>query len=274
MAFYAFGIEPYWLQVTMVDVPVANLPKDLEGFTIVQIGDLHLGLAPGEDNLPRAIALANAQSPDLVVLTGDYVDAAAYQRVAEFAEQGTTRMAKLDARYGVYAILGNHDLLTGEQVIVDYLQSAGIKVLRDARQPLKIGNSTLWLLGVEDAGVDVCTSWADLQARYRPHADKMRELLDDIPPQDIRVLLTHNPDFSEIPLDARLDLTIAGHTHGGYIRLPVIGALIRSSCFGNRLTSRLVQGSHGRVYIDQGLGGVSLRFGDRPEISVLRLVSE
>ena len=111
--------------------------------------------------LRHAITKANAESPDLIVLAGDYVDAASHARVAELSTSAANALACLRARYGVYAIAGNHDHLSGEDVIVENLQKAGIPVLRDAKQRVQTGNATLWLIGVEDGGIDVCHTWAD-----------------------------------------------------------------------------------------------------------------
>lgn len=272
MLLYAAFIEPSWLAVMRVDVPVRGLPLALEGLTLVHISDPHVGVGPGAAVLRRAVDLANRESPDLVLLTGDFLDSHASPEVA--GEILVGELARLQATEGVYAVLGNHDMSIGKARITTLLESAGVTVLATEHHSVTVGGATVWLLGVEDAGVNFCRDFAMFESAARPQAEALAGWLDAIPSSDVRLLLVHHPDFAMMLPPGRLDLVLAGHTHGGYVRLPFVGAPLTPSCFGQTLLAGPVKVDETLVYVSRGLGGVRLRFNARPEIAVLRLVAE
>lgn len=264
---YAFAIEPYSVEVVQVEVQLRGLPASLDGLTILHLSDPHLGLRPGVANLARAVEIAREVSPDLVLLTGDFVSS----QPADL-DRGLEALSSLRARYGVFAILGNHDVRTDAAWVAANLSRSGIRVLRDERVPLEVNGTRLWLVGMEDTGY-VSRSLDRFRARWERKVGVLSRILEGIPEDEARLLVVHNPDFSEILPDGRVDLVLAGHTHGGQVRLPLLGALWIPSAFGQRFAGGLVKGERTTVYVTRGLGTITLpvRFLCRPEITVLRL---
>lgn len=264
---YATLVEPHWIQVTRLDVPLSGLPEVLDGFTIVQLSDLHLGPFVSAETVRRSVEIANDLGADLIVLTGDFV-----YRSASYSAACARELASLQAPYGVYAVLGNHDNWTDADQVADDLAGSGIVVLRNERRALKVGDIYLWLLGIEDTGY-TGGFFGDFQAMWQKARDALALLLRGIPADEPRLLLVHNPDFTEMLPEGRIDLALCGHTHGGQVRLPFIGAPVVPSCFGQKYAGGLVQGPSTLVYVNRGIGLTVLpvRFNCRPEVTRLRL---
>ncbi|NET56154.1 MAG: metallophosphoesterase [Symploca sp. SIO2E6] len=192
------------LCVEQVKVAIANLPTELQGTKLVQLSDLHYdGWRLSEKMLAQAIAATNQAEPDLIVLTGDYVtdNPAPIDQLAQ-------RLKYLQSRFGIYAILGNHDLYYhySKVRVIDALTSIGIKVLwNEVAYPLGQG---LPLVGLADL----------FSPEFNP-APTMNQLTPHTP----RIVLAHNPDTAELLQQWRVDLQLSGHTHGGQIIIPGFG---------------------------------------------------
>ena len=272
--FYATRLEPGWLELERLTVTLPTFPPALAGLTIAQLSDIHLGAAVELELLRRVVALINAAAPDLVVLTGDFVTGQ-----AKYSLAAAEALAALKSRYGSYAVLGNHDVWTDADFIAAQLEQVGITVLRDARTRLEIDGAPLWLVGIEDRGYTSMSRWggsgdfATFRRQWQSAHVALRDLLSAIPPSEPRVLLVHNPDFTEMLPPARVDLVLSGHTHGGQVRIPLVGAPMVPSCFGQKFVGGLVQGTHTQVYVSRGVGMISpaVRFNCRPEVTVLRV---
>lgn len=264
---YAALVEPHWLTLERVDVPLANLPARLDGFTIAQLSDLHRGPTVPQEDVAQAVNVTLRQEADLIVLTGDYVYGSARHSAACARE-----LVSLQAPHGVYAVLGNHDIWTDADQVADNLARAGIVVLRDERQALEVGNSRFWLLGIEDTGY-TGGFFSDFRAMWQRARQALATLLEGIPADEPRLLLVHNPDFAEMLPEGRIDLALCGHTHGGQVRLPLIGAPMIPSCFGQKYAGGLVQGPSTLVYVNRGVGLIApaVRFNCRPEVTLLTL---
>jgi len=194
------------LTIERVQVPIADLPKSLKGLQLVQLSDFHFdGLRLSEKLLKQAIATSNAIQPDLVLLTGDFItdDPGTIHPLA-------SRLAQLQSRYGVYAVLGNHDNIyrRSRPEITHALSAAGIHVL---------WNQIAYPLGSDLALVGLADLWS---SEFDP-APVIAQLGDRIP----RIVLAHNPDTADRLQNWRVDLQLSGHTHGGQINLPLIGNL-------------------------------------------------
>jgi predicted MPP superfamily phosphohydrolase len=268
---YVTQVEPNWIEVTRVDVALSGLPGALDGFTIAQLSDFHLGPHVSTEDVRRSVEIANDLGADLILLTGDFVYGS-----AGYSADCAHELASLQARHGVYAVLGNHDIWTQADQVAANLAGAGIVVLRNERQTLKVENNRLWLLGVEDTGHTAGFFggfWGDFRAMWQETGDALAALLEGIPANEVRLLLVHNPDFTEMLPQGRIDLTLCGHTHGGQVRLPFIGAPAVPSCFGQKYARGLVQGPSTLVYVNRGIGLIDppLRFNCRPEVTVLQL---
>ena len=192
------------LSTEKLTVKIPNLPLSLAGLKLVQMSDFHYdnGLL-SEKMLTEAIAVSNAAKPDLVILTGDYVNT-----IAKPIHQLALRLKNLESRYGVYAILGNHDIYypTSKSEITNALTNVGINVLWN-QIAYPVGEK-LPLVGL-----------ADFYAKeFNPEA--IMNKLDSTTP---RIVLSHHPDTAEILKKWRVDLQLSGHSHGGQIVIPGLG---------------------------------------------------
>lgn len=211
---YGSFLEPQMLVVTK---RTADLPLR-EPLTIVAMGDFHVGPYKGRSSIERAVRAANAQLPDLIFLTGDYI-------LGDDADlSALNALGELQASLGVFAVLGNHDVghlrnpvsknmrikQDRSQEIRDHLTGLGIRVLVDENTQVSSGQSTIAIAGINDL-------WT--------RAEDLEAALDGIPAGMPTILLSHNPGIILDERSRAADLIISGHTHGGQIRLPYIGAL-------------------------------------------------
>ena len=255
LAGYARWVEPYRLVVEQQEVTAPGLPAGWDGLRIVQLSDLHLGPWISLDYLNRALALANAQSPDLIVLTGDYV-----RKSPRYISPIYAAMAQLRAPLGVYGVLGNHDQWEDNDLrhTREAMRRAGIGELTNRGVALERGGDKLWLGGV----ADVLTGHPDLG-----------EAMVGAPEGATAILLSHNPDFIDKVHDPRVKLMLSGHTHGGQVNLPWAGPLVVPSIHGKKYAGGLVQAGATQVYVTRGVGMAVLpvRLRCRPEVTVLTL---
>ena len=259
-AAYARWIEPEWIRVEQVDLPVAHLPPAWNGLRVGLIADLHHSprVVP-LDYLDRAIGRLQSLRTDLVAVAGDFVntsDPAAGERVAGLFDQ-------LVPPLGVFACLGNHDYgivrpTPGARrlAVADRLREHGVRVLCNEAVRLRRAGEDLWITGVDDF-------WAD---RSRPET-----ALAGVPPDAARLILCHNPDAADAVEAAGGGSILAGHAHGGQVRLPWIGPLVLPVRHRDR-----AEGLHrvGRswLYVNRGIGWlIRVRLNCRPELSVLTL---
>ena len=264
---YVTLVTPVALRRTRIDAPIAQLSPALEGYTIAVLSDLHYGgtIAPAR-LLAHAALLANDSSPDLIVLLGDYALSHSHfhtmsRWLYEWAlPRMTATLRTLRARDGVIAILGNHDYDHDATKVVAWLRSSGARVLVNECVVIERGDARLGIGGVDD--------WT--HGRIDP-AGGCASLAPDIP----RVVLSHNPDgVLELARNARADLVIAGHTHGGQIVLPGFGAPARhcTVCDAHS-ASGWVARSPVPLYVTTGVGVVlPLRVNCPAEVLVIRLV--
>lgn len=254
MGYTIYG-EPGWLDLTHVAVPIRNLPAALHGLTIAQLSDLHSGAMVSPAHIANAIALTTDQSPDLIVLTGDYVT-----QGADYIARSADALATLQAPLGTYAVLGNHDHSSGApDRIMRVLESAGMVVLRNDHRRITVGTSAIWLAGVDDA----LKSHADIARAFR-----------DAPEHDLRLLLAHEPDIADVAAGYGVHLQLSGHSHGGQIRLPLVGPIsLPELAQRYPIGLQRVVGSTTWVYTNRGVGVTNLpvRFNCRPEVTILQL---
>jgi len=251
---YSALIEPQWLSIERVQVPLARLPRELDGLTIAQLSDLHHGPYIGDEEIRVAVEAVNRLQPDMIVLTGDYVTREV-DRIGDCARV----LGGLQSRRGVWAVLGNHDHWTDAATITRALAANSIQVLINEAAPIDHNGRRLWLAGVDDVWQQSC----DLDRAMR-----------GIAPEEVTVLLAHEPDFADEAARYPIDLQLSGHSHGGQVRLPFYGALILPH-LGRKYPMGLAQAGGLRVYTNRGLGVVSppVRFNCRPEVTLLTLRS-
>jgi predicted MPP superfamily phosphohydrolase len=242
--------------VRHVDVPIEGLPPALEGFSIVQVTDLHVGPTIRRDFVQAVVDTANGLEPDLMVVTGDMVDG----RVAAL-RQHTEPLGALRSRHGVFAVTGNHEYYSGAHEWMAEFQRLGWRMLVNEHVLVQHGEARLLLAGVTDYSAHQFLS---------NHLSDPKRALRDAPADALpRVLLAHQPRSAPAAAEAGFDLQLSGHTHGGqflpwnlFVRLqqPFTAGLHR----------------HGRlwVYTSRGAGywGPPKRLGAPSEITRLRLV--
>ncbi len=245
--------EPYLLTTERLTLILPRLPAALDGLRIVQLSDIHHSPFTGREQVERAVALANSLDADIIALTGDYVS---HER--EYAAPCAEMMGRLRARYGVYAILGNHDHWTDAPLITDLFRAEGIRVLINEGFRFVVGNSSFWLAGVDDTMVGL---------------EDLPRALAGSHPDEMKLLLAHNPVILRRAARAGVDLVLSGHTHGGQVTLrPEKSASGRPR---RRILRGLAQRGATQIYVSRGLGTVvlPLRYGSPPEVSVLELRS-
>lgn len=274
-ATYTTQIEPRWIEVVRMKVKLAGLSASLDGFTIAQLSDLHLGPYVRVEQTRKAVALTNGLSPDLIVLTGDYVYGS-----ADYSKACAQELAALKAPYGVYAVLGNHDHWIDADIVTDNLREVGITVLDNDHQPIQVGEARLWLIGIDTRGITASGGWisslsrSDLRALWQKEYDSLQAILEALPAKEKRILLAHNPDFVEtMPLEP-IDLILSGHTHGGQVRLPILGTPLLPSAYGQKYAQGLVRSDRTPIYVNRGIGLIPppVRFLCRPEVTLIRLL--
>jgi hypothetical protein len=253
---YAWRVEPDWLRVEQLDIPITGLPAGLEGVRIAQISDLHAGPDLPPERLNGAVQTVAAMEPDLLVITGDWVT---YD--ADDAFPAAEVVARCSPPGGTYSILGNHDHWTRAERVAEAIQSAGHMLLRNSHTPISFGEETLWLAGLDD----IWEQQQDLDAA-----------LAGIPDSAPIVLLVHEPDYADtVAADGRVALQLSGHSHGGQVRLPALGSPVAPH-LGNKYISGLYWVRNRMwVYTNRGLGTIppTVRFNCRPEITLITLRS-
>lgn len=239
-------------EISETDIWLQRLSPWHEGLKIAHLTDIHHSLFTSLEDVQRAVHLSNRLRPDVVALTGDYVTLS-----PSYIWPVARALGKLRARLGVFAVLGNHDFQVDPQQITRALRAQHIRVLRNAHHALRAHSATLWLVGVDDLG------WG---------SDDFSTALRSIPVRDPKILLCHNPLGIRRAAQHGIDLMLSGHTHGGQVRLPVVGSLYRS-----KLGERFVEGwnrlAGTQIYVSRGIGKVlvPIRVGCPPEIACLRL---
>lgn len=260
---YAYHVEPTWLEVNNITIPVRGLPPAFQGLRIAQLTDFHCGKQIPRDYLEKALKRTLEEQPDLIVLTGDFVHKG-YRHVETVAKL----FRNVTAPLGVFAVLGNHDFSVRNalgirrhrglhQAIADALSKNGVIVLRNETVRLTRNGESLLVAGIDD----LWSKEADADAA-----------LNEQCPETPRVILAHNPQSIELFENHRADLILSGHTHGGQVDWPGLGRVLLGKN-GKRWSAGLYQHNGRHMYVNKGVGfGWRFRFGVRPEVAVFTLV--
>lgn len=250
---YARLLEPRWFDVEQVSLLLPRLPRSLDGFTVAHLSDLHVGPYLGPEELAHAIEMVQGLSPQLVVISGDFVS-----RGDEWMREELLRpLADLDAPAGVFAVLGNHDHWTDPIWVAATAQRMGITVLSNSARNLSDAGNGLWLVGLDDIWIG---------------AGDLDRGLAGVPDSSCRLLIVHEPDFADKSSRRSIDLQLSGHSHGGQVRLPLIGAPLLP-LWARKYPIGLQRVQDTWVYTNRGLGVVDppVRLNCRPEITLLTL---
>jgi hypothetical protein len=285
---YGFAAERLDYHLRRVDIPTANLPPALDGMKIVQLSDIHLSGYMSRADVRRAVEMANAERADLAVVTGDFITGAA-DPLADCIEE----ISQLRAPLGVFGCNGNHEIYArAEDAAQSLFAQAGMKLLRHENAQLAFRGAQLNLLGV------------DYQRERTPSGHRL-QMLPDLAPLVRRdmpnILLSHNPNTFNRAAELGIELSLAGHTHGGQIQVEILdhrlsparfitdyiaGAYFRPlsmpapniRALKDSETNEAPGSSHAQpplsvLYVNRGLGtvGAPVRLGVPPEITLITL---
>lgn len=252
---YSYGWERHWIETTEVTITLPKLPDAFRGTKLVHFSDLHLGHFSEPKDVQHVVDLIMSKKPDMICFTGDLVDES-----TRYLSAVLPILGQLEATLGKYAVLGNHDYRARQQqVIRDTLSSAGFEVLDNRHVRVDRQGSSLHMAGVDDVLFGV---------------PDLARALGDIPTDEAVILLAHEPDFADETAAYPVGLQLSGHSHGGQVRLPLIGAILTP-----KLSQKYVQGLYKvkdtslQVYTSRGLGTTILpiRLFCRPEVTVITL---
>lgn len=258
---YTLGIEPHWLELVERDLPIEHLPPALDGRTLAQITDVHVGPQVSDDYLVESFARVRAFSPDIVVFTGDFISYRVARGDSQFSQLRDVLTHMPRGRLGTVGVLGNHDYGRGWQEVqvaenvAREAERAGIQILR---------NDVANIAGLDVIGVD------DLWSRYASAQTALGRR-----GSNAALALCHNPDGLDV-----LDWTgyrgwvLAGHTHGGQCKPPFLPAPLLP-VKNRRYSSGVITVNDDRqLYISRGVGHlIQARFNVRPEITIFTLRS-
>lgn len=245
------GLGP---QIYEVDIPIDNLPEQLDGFRIVQITDLHLGPLIDKQYTEKVVEMANDLKPDLVALTGDFVDGDVVQ-----LQPSIVPLAQLKSTHGSFFVTGNHEYYWGAEEWIKEFRFLGIKVLLNEHNIISHNQHQIVLAGVTDHSA----------ARILPkHKSSPNLALVGAPPSLLRILLAHQPASYKLAEKAGFDLQLSGHTHGGqFFPWSLAVKIFQPYYKGLNRHNRMW------IYVSRGTGfwGPPIRFGVPSEITLIRL---
>lgn len=254
--FYASKVEPLNVEVTYVPLVLPRLSPKFDGYRIVQISDIHMDGWMTSERLSKMMKLVNEQRPKLITVTGDFVTAEARREYREFVDA----LSILEASDGTVAVLGNHDYIADQNLVRRIIRDSGIVELSNDFFTLHRGEDVLHVAGVDDF--------------YQRRA-RLDLILGRLPEAGAAILLAHEPDFAEVSAaTGRFDLQLSGHSHGGQVRLPLVGAVMRPRV-GRIYPNGLYDVDGMLQYTNRGLGMLKphLRINCRPEITVFTLLA-
>lgn len=252
---YAWLWEPRRLEVKQVPLELPGFPQAFDGLRVVQFSDAHLGFHTGLKEMEKLAETIQEQTPDLICFTGDMVE-----REAEPMRECIPVLASMQAKYGKFAVLGNHDYRGRQQKQVEAMfKEAGFTLLRNSHAVIKQGNEQIAVTGLDDA----------LTSQPNP-----LQAIEGLDPDTWKLLLMHEPDYADMAEPFGFGLQLSGHSHGGQVRFPWIGAVTTP-----RGSRKYIQGLYyaGKarmpVYVNRGFGMTQLpiRFLCRPELTVFEL---
>ncbi len=232
-----------------------NLPPAFDGLTIAQVSDIHAGPFISEKNIREIFEIVNSLTPDLIVLTGDFVDSSDVEIPAIYRTVGV-----LKADLGVYGCLGNHDHYATSEKVNAALRERNVTMLNNANRIFQIGRDKLVLAGIDDAG-----------SGFAHHSD-FHKAAAGLSQDDFKILLSHRPAIFPLARRFGFDLTLSGHTHGGQIGINLLGVEINPIAMLQKYDKGLFEEGGKKLYVNVGVGmaGVPIRLVPR-EISLFTL---
>ena len=266
-ASYALAAGRFRYQVSKVDVPIANLPKALDGMKIVQLSDIHAGEFMPREEVHRAVGMANELNADLAVITGDFISGH-----NDPLEECIAELGNLRAPLGTWGCNGNHEIYANaEDTAQQLFWRHGMRLLRQESVQIEHRGAKFNLIGV-DYQRDNMTS-----GPRGPMLKDAEHLINDGMPN---ILLSHNPNSFRRAAELGIELSLAGHTHGGQVKFEIVDHVITPARLITEFVAGLyhlpMNGPSGKaaaLYVNRGLGtlGIPVRLGVPPEITLLTL---
>jgi predicted MPP superfamily phosphohydrolase len=254
---YTWRIEPHWLQLTYPALPIAGLPRELEGRTLAQLSDLHIGPKVDDDYIIESFRRVQQLAPDFVVFTGDWIT---YRSPSQFEQLRRVLRHTPHGRLATVGILGNHDyglawrMADVAEEVSTVVRAAGVTVLR---------NQALTVAGLQFLGLD------DLWGLHFDPTDLLAQKGRD----PSTLVLCHNPDAADRPVwSGYQGWILAGHTHGGQCKPPFLPPPLLPVLNKRYTAGEIELSENRRMYISRGVGHLlRVRFNVRPEIPVFQL---
>jgi len=256
MALYARFVHPYRPRVNYMMVQLPRAHRHLDGLTIAYVSDTHVGPHFTADDLDPIVELLHRTQPELVLFGGDYISES--PRFLEYVQEPLRQMAAV-SQHGAYGVLGNHDLSNIRARVVDVLEDAGITVLQNDAVQLQTSRGPLWIVGIDEA----LLGKPDLDRAFAP-----------VPADAPAIALWHEPDPARRVEPYGPFLLLCGHTHGGQVRLPIIGPL-SLPLMGRKYVSGRYEIGDMTMLISNGIGMYRppVRFNCPPEVLLIRLIA-
>jgi predicted MPP superfamily phosphohydrolase len=240
------------LSLERVEIRLKRLPRKLDGFRIVHLSDIHHSPQTHLDHIERVVKVSNRLKPDVFMLTGDYVS-----HETEYIAPVAAALGKLEAEHGIYGCLGNHDHWTDPELVTHLFRGEGINMLINEGVRFEARGASFWLAGVDDYMAGKTDVAASLRGSF---------------PDEMKLLLAHNPVIFREAAGYGVDLTLSGHTHGGQIKFRDEDKRILPT---RKLRAGLYERRGSQIYVTRGIGTVvvPMRYQCPPEITLLELRS-
>jgi uncharacterized protein len=253
------------MQVRRQPIRLTSLPRGFHGFRIAQLSDIHIGPFMSEAQIRKYAEMCNELKPDLIALTGDFVT-----WDADTAPAVVNALSGLKARFGVWGSLGNHDAWAGaEEMLTELFARCGVRILRQERSAIKAGNDSFNLIGID------FTNSRRMSVEGAHLSSYTLEGVENLMiPGAANILMSHNPDSFPRAAELGIDLSLAGHTHGGQLALEFISPEIAPSRLVTPFVAGWFQKPGGQLYVNRGIGTIAapMRVGAPPEITVYELL--
>lgn len=251
---YSFKMERFWYQIKEIRLKINNLPKAFKGWKIVQFSDIHLGFHYEIEDLKSVVKIINSLNPDIIFFTGDLI------QIGNKEPERAIPLLKefIEIRGGKWGVIGNHDFITKDQIIY-VLESAQFKVLENSHDFIEYNQQRLYIAGIDDVMYGF------------PNVGKAIEGLTE---NDCILLLAHEPDIADESSKFPISAQFSGHSHGGQVRLPFYGPIIKQRLARNYTNGLYHVGENNMpLYVNRGIGttNIAVRFFCRPEITVFHL---
>jgi len=245
-------LAPKKVDLNTLTLEINRLPVGLNGLKILHLSDIHAGDFIRKDYLKKIVEMSNSLDPDIAVITGDFSETDPHH-----IDWCAELFSQLTQRYGIYGVLGNHDIWNGDDRITRVLESNNINILRNNNISLSVNNEIIYLSGIDD---------------YKFGHYDLNKAFRDIPDDALHIFLSHHPDVIE-QLNRPVDLLLCGHIHGGQWDLPFLGVLYIPSKYGEKHAWGLSKYKETYIYTSRGIGATSipLRINCPPEITLIIL---